>query len=139
MPRMRQINTTATDLLRGNVRQGHYSVVIGRKKTSTHLSFRSFIFWGKKWRTTEKSHFCRDSVRSDCPVTTHSGKGHKKPPPHMWTAVFLNSTRSSGDCTAAKSKKGGCSQWCSLSSPAWKGRPPEQGRLTQDVAPAASL
>lgn len=46
MPRMRQINTTATDLLRGNVRQEHYSVIIGRENVDP--SFFSFVyFFGK--------------------------------------------------------------------------------------------
>lgn len=59
--------------------------------------------------------------------------------PHMWTAVFLNLTQNSGNCTAAKAKGERANGAAFLPEPGSDG--PEQGRVTQDItfASAASL
>lgn len=62
MLRMRQINTTAADLLQGNMRQGHHSVVIRCKRR---------LVFGKRGgglKVSAQPDFCRNAAG---PVTTH--------------------------------------------------------------------
>lgn len=99
MLRMRQINTTATDLVQGNMRQWHHS--LNRMWMRTRLCIHFLNPSQKAVGSCSKL-----AVRSKCPVKTHqSANWQRKTLPHMWTAVFLNLTQNSGNCTAAKAKK----------------------------------
>lgn len=137
MLRMRQINTTATDLLQGNMRQGHHSLVIRWK--CRRLCIRSVVFGPESRRggplevytqprepTYAATQWAKQVSRENtsfCKLTT-------KTLPHMWTAVFFNLTQNSGNCTAARAKRR-ASQRFGLSSWAWKWWPEARTRYAR--------
>lgn len=78
MLRMRQINTTATDLLQGNMRQGHRSLVIRWKCRLVFAFVRLFLDPSQEevdpWKSVcsyESRLMQQPGEQSKCPVKTH--------------------------------------------------------------------
>lgn len=88
MLRMHQINTTATDLLRGNMRQGHHSL-----KWKCRLVLHSFgCFWiqvKKRWTpgslyAATRADLCSNPVKSKCPMKTHHSANWQRKRCHIY-------------------------------------------------------
>lgn len=114
MLRMRQINTTATDLLQGNMRQWHHS--LNRMWMRTRLCINILNPSQKEVDLCSKP-----AVWSKCPVKTHqSANWQRKTLPHMWTAVFFSKILLRTRATVQQPKrKRRASQRFILSSRAW--------------------
>lgn len=115
------------------------SFTSNQMKTQTRLCIRSVVF-GPESRSggplevytqpREPTYAATQWAKQVSRENTSFCKLTMKTLPHMWTAVFLNLTQNSGNCTAAKAKRR-ASQRFGLSSWAWKWWPEARTRYAR--------
>lgn len=138
MLRMRQINTTATDLLQGNMRQGHHSLVIRWKCRLGFAFVRLFLDPSQEevdpWKSI-RSHgswlMQQPRQQSKCPVKTHhSADWHRKRCHICGLLSFWIWLRTRATVRQPKRKRR-ASQRFGLSSWAWKWWPEARTRYAR--------